>query len=43
MSIFLQQKFGGILANDTYKAEFIYDNVVIAANVIKLRSSVRSR
>jgi len=27
-------KVGGILANDTYKAEFIYDNVMIAANVI---------
>ena len=27
-------KVGGILANDTYKAEFIYDNMMIAANVI---------
>ena len=27
-------KVGGILANSTYKAEFIYDNVMIAANVI---------
>ncbi|MBI4707966.1 MAG: GDP-L-fucose synthase [Candidatus Omnitrophica bacterium] len=27
-------KVGGILANNTYKAEFIYDNVIIAANVI---------
>lgn len=27
-------KVGGILANNTYKAEFIYDNVMIAANVI---------
>jgi len=27
-------KVGGILANDTYKAEFIYDNIIIAANVI---------
>jgi len=25
---------GGILANNTYKAEFIYDNTMIAANVI---------
>jgi GDP-L-fucose synthase len=25
---------GGILANDTYKAEFIYNNIMIAANVI---------
>lgn len=25
---------GGILANSTYKAEFIYDNIMIAANVI---------
>ncbi|NLB35153.1 MAG: GDP-L-fucose synthase [Elusimicrobia bacterium] len=28
-------KVGGILANDTYKAEFIYDNIMIAANVIE--------
>jgi GDP-L-fucose synthase len=27
-------KVGGILANSTYKAEFIYDNISIAANVI---------
>ncbi len=27
-------KVGGILANDTYKAEFIYENIAIAANVI---------
>ncbi|NQV00059.1 MAG: GDP-L-fucose synthase, partial [Parcubacteria group bacterium] len=27
-------KVGGILANSTYKAEFIYDNLVIATNVI---------
>lgn len=27
-------KVGGILANDTYKADFIYDNIMIAANVI---------
>ncbi len=27
-------KVGGILANDTYKAEFIYDNIMIAVNVI---------
>ena len=27
-------KVGGILANDTYRAEFIYDNLMIAANVI---------
>lgn len=27
-------KVGGILANDTYPAEFLYDNVMIAANVI---------
>ncbi len=28
-------KVGGILANNTYKAEFIYDNVIIASNVIE--------
>ena len=27
-------KVGGILANDTYKAEFIYDNLAIALNVV---------
>lgn len=27
-------KVGGIMANNTYKAEFIYDNIVIASNVI---------
>ena len=27
-------KVGGILANNTYKAEFIYDNLTVAANVI---------
>jgi len=27
-------KVGGILANSTYQAEFLYDNVMIAANVI---------
>jgi GDP-L-fucose synthase len=27
-------KVGGILANNTYKAEFVYDNIMIAANVI---------
>src|SRR5208337_346151 len=27
-------KVGGILANSTYQAEFIYDNIMIAANVI---------
>src|SRR5271170_556345 len=27
-------KVGGILANSTYKAEFIYDNLMIAINVI---------
>ena len=27
-------KVGGILANDTYRAEFIYDNLMIEANLI---------
>lgn len=31
---FAAAKVGGILANSTYKAEFIYDNLLIAANVI---------
>jgi GDP-L-fucose synthase len=28
-------KVGGILANNTYKAEFIYDNLAIATNVVE--------
>ena len=28
-------RVGGILANNTYKAEFIYDNIMIGANVIR--------
>ena len=27
-------KVGGIIANNTYKAEFIYDNIMIASNII---------
>src|SRR5687767_6882246 len=27
-------KVGGILANNTYRAEFLYDNLMIEANVI---------
>lgn len=27
-------KVGGILANDTYKADFIYENIAIASNII---------
>ncbi len=34
-------KVGGIMANNTYKAEFIYDNLMIAANVIE--QSYRAR
>jgi GDP-L-fucose synthase len=36
-------KVGGILANSTYKAEFIYDNLIIATNVIEAsyRSGVK--
>jgi GDP-L-fucose synthase len=28
-------KVGGILANDTYRADFIYDNIIMEANVIR--------
>ena len=28
-------KVGGIVANNTYRADFIYDNIIIEANVIK--------
>ncbi|MCG6537746.1 MAG: GDP-L-fucose synthase, partial [Syntrophales bacterium LBB04] len=31
-------KVGGILANNTYRAEFIYDNLMIAANIIHASS-----
>ena len=36
-------KVGGIMANNTYKAEFIYDNLIIASNVIEAsyRSGVK--
>jgi GDP-L-fucose synthase len=34
-------KVGGIMANSTYKAEFIYDNIMIAANIIN--SSYKSK
>jgi GDP-L-fucose synthase len=36
-------KVGGILANSTFKAEFIYNNIIIAANVIEAshRTGVR--
>ncbi len=36
-------KVGGILANDTYKAEFIYDNIMIAANVIHAAYSCKAQ
>jgi GDP-L-fucose synthase len=32
--IFAAARVGGILANDTYKAEFIYQNITMAANVV---------
>jgi len=32
--IFAAARVGGILANDTYKAEFIYQNITMAANVL---------
>ena len=36
-------KVGGILANMTYQAEFIYDNIAIATNVIQAAYSVGVR
>lgn len=33
-------KVGGILANDTYPADFLYDNLMIEANVIEAARSV---
>lgn len=34
-------KVGGILANDTYPADFLYDNLMIAANVIHAAHGAR--
>ncbi len=34
-------RVGGILANDTYRAEFLYDNLMIEANVIEASRSVQ--
>jgi len=36
-------KVGGILANSTYKAEFIYDNLMIASNVIQAAYQFRAK
>ena len=36
-------KVGGILANDSYPADFLYDNLMIEANVIEARASQRRR
>ena len=33
-------KVGGILANDTYPADFLYDNLMIEANIIKAAHEV---
>lgn len=33
-------KVGGILANDTYPAEFLYDNLMIEANIIKTANDI---
>ena len=36
-------KVGGILANDTYPADFLYDNLMIEANVTRARLRERRR
>lgn len=36
-------KVGGILANNTYKADFIYDNIMIASNIIHAAYRYKSR
>jgi GDP-L-fucose synthase len=36
-------KVGGILANDTYPADFLYDNLMIEANIIEARAQGRRR
>ena len=38
--ILLAAKVGGILANDTYSAEFIYDNLMIESNVINAAHTI---
>jgi GDP-L-fucose synthase len=35
-------KVGGILANDTYPAEFLYDNLMIEANIIRSAKDVEA-
>ena len=34
MPLLFARRVGGILANDTYPADFIYDNLMIEANII---------
>jgi GDP-L-fucose synthase len=36
-------KVGGILANDTYPAEFLYDNLMIASNVIETAHRLKAQ
>lgn len=36
-------KVGGIMANSTYKAEFIYQNIMIASNVIQAACQYRTK
>jgi GDP-L-fucose synthase len=36
-------RVGGILANSTYKAEFIYNNIMIAANVVHASYKIRAK
>ena len=35
-------KVGGILANDTYPADFLYDNLIIEANIIKAAADLKT-
>lgn len=35
-------KVGGILANDTYPADFLYDNLMIEANIIKAAADLKT-
>jgi GDP-L-fucose synthase len=35
-------KVGGILANDTYPADFLYDNLMIATNIIHAAATMRT-
>ena len=42
MYFLLRQKVGGIHANNVYRAEFLYENLMIEANVIPRSPAIRN-